>query len=50
VVLLQVTVAEVLQEIERIGLACTPAGIMLALRSMHERRLQDQVRGQRATT
>ena len=44
VVLVRVSVAEILQEIARIGLACTPAGIMLALRSLHERQIKGGIR------
>ena len=38
--LLRLTVKEVLAELVQIGLACTPAGIALALRSIYETRLK----------
>jgi len=40
VVLLRLTVQQVLAELRRIGLPCTPAGIALALRSIYEKRVK----------
>ena len=40
-VVLRLTVQQVLTELMRIGMPCTPAGIALALRSLYDKRVKD---------
>ena len=41
VVLMRLTVADILAELKRIGLPCTPSAVSLALRVIFERRTKD---------